>query len=106
MSSYRLPELSSPQPVGAREILLVASGDLRHPYNRSTWDAQVEMEKKITAAFGVEGYAVRRAHPYDPKLGHGYIHSQRMGMEVFKNIPPDARLIIAEAACVTTAAPF
>ena len=97
MSSYRLPELLSPQPAGEREILLAASGDLRHPYNRSTWDAQAEMERKITAAFAAEGYAVRRAHPYDPKVGHGYIYSQRMGMEVFKNVHPDARLIVAEA---------
>jgi hypothetical protein len=97
MSSYRLPELSSPPPAGERDIFLVASGDLRHPYNRSTWDAQAEMERKITAAFAAEGCVVRRAHPYDPVVGHGYIYSQRMGMEVFKNIPTDARLIVAEA---------
>ena len=97
MSAYRLPELSSPQPVGDKEILLVASGDLRHPYNRSTWHAQEEMEGKIAVAFAAEGYTVRRAHPYDPKVGHGFIYSQRMGMEVFNNIHPDARLIVAEA---------
>jgi hypothetical protein len=55
------------------------------------------MESKITAALAAEGYAVRRAHPYDPQVGHGYIYSQRMGMDVFKNIHPDARLIVAVA---------
>ena len=44
MSAYRLPELSSPQPVGDKEILLVASGDLRHSANQVSWDAQEEME--------------------------------------------------------------
>ncbi len=33
----------------------------------------------------------------DPLTGHGFISSQRMGLEVFKTIPPDAPLIVAEA---------
>jgi L-fucose isomerase-like protein len=54
------------------------------------------MEAKLTAVFEAEGYHVRRAHAYDPELGHGFIYSQRMGMDVFKAIDPQARLIVAE----------
>jgi len=49
------------------------------------------------AAFAREGVTVRRAHPYDPELKHGFIWNQRMGMDVFQNIHPDAPLIVAEA---------
>ena len=81
----------------SNEILLVASGDLRETANRECWPAQVEMEAKISAAFASEGYTISRAHPYDPQLGHGFIRSQRMGMDVFRNIDRDAPLIVAEA---------
>ena len=43
------------------------------------------------------GHSIERAHPYDPALGHGFIGSQKHGMEVFRNIPPKAPLIVAEA---------
>ena len=81
----------------SNEILLVASGDLRETANRECWPAQAEMEAKISAAFASEGYTISRAHPYDPQLGHGFIRSQRMGMDVFRNIDRDAPLIVAEA---------
>ena len=55
------------------------------------------MEKKIIAAFAAEGITVKRAHPYDPETKHGFIGSQKHGMEVFKHIPADAKLIVAEA---------
>jgi len=41
--------------------------------------------------------SVVRANGVDPATGHGFISSQRMGMEVFKSIPIDAPLIVAEA---------
>lgn len=97
MSHYKIPIISQPQLVGPKEILLVASGDLRQSGNRVTWPTQAEMETKITAVFAAEGYKVQRAHPYNPDHGHGFIYSQRMGMDVFKNIDPDARLIVAES---------
>jgi hypothetical protein len=40
---------------------------------------------------------VIRGHAYDPAEQHGFISSQRMGMDVFQAIHPDARLIVAEA---------
>jgi L-fucose isomerase-like protein len=38
-----------------------------------------------------------RAHPFKPQLGHGFIASQKEGMEVFRAIDPDRPLIVAEA---------
>ena len=43
------------------------------------------------------GWAVERAHPEDPAKGHGFIDSQRAGIEVFKTIPPTAPLVVVEA---------
>jgi L-fucose isomerase-like protein len=40
---------------------------------------------------------LRRAHPVDPVLNHGFIHSQRMGMRVFEQIHPNAPIVVAEA---------
>src|SRR5699024_6568596 len=40
---------------------------------------------------------VRRALEEDPERGHGFVRAQRMGMEVFKDIPPEAPLVVAAA---------
>lgn len=78
-------------------ILLVASGDLRQSANEVCWPAQQAMEKALTAAVARLGADLRRAHPYRPKLKHGFIGSQKEGMEVFAGIDPKAPLIVAEA---------
>ena len=80
-----------------REVYLVASGDLRLSANQTCWPAQREMEEKITRAFAREGVKVIRAHPYDEELKHGFIWTQRMGMDVFKSIPADAPILVAVA---------
>jgi hypothetical protein len=97
MSSYAVPVLESPTPVAPGEILLIASGDLRQSANKVCWAAQAEMEKQLTDALRAEGFTLRRAHPYRDDLHHGFIYSQRMGMDVFLKIPPDAPIIVAEA---------
>ncbi|HBY94226.1 MAG TPA: fucose isomerase, partial [Chloroflexi bacterium] len=97
MSPYPLPQLSEPQPPAPDEVLLVASGDLRLSANQVCWPAQADMEARVAEAFAAEGLKVRRAHPFDPELGHGFIWNQRMGMDVFTTIHPEARLIVAEA---------
>ena len=97
MSDYAVPQITEPAPVGPNEAILVASGDLRQPANRICWPAQADMEKRVIEAFAREGVTVKRGHPYDPDLEHGFIWSQRMGMDVFKSIHPDAPLIVAEA---------
>ena len=55
------------------------------------------MERDVTAAFAELGWNVQRANPVDPATGHGFISSQRMGIEVFKDIPVDAPLIVDAA---------
>ncbi|MGQ9909393.1 MAG: fucose isomerase [Candidatus Flexifilum sp.] len=97
MSAYPLPTIKQPERVQPGEAVLVASGDLRLSANQVCWPAQQEMEAKVIAAFAREGITVRRGHPYDPALGHGFIWNQRMGMDVFAGIDPDAPLIVAEA---------
>jgi hypothetical protein len=97
MSAYVIPTIETPVPLKAKEVLLIASGDLRQSANQMCWPAQAEMEAKLTKAFQAEGFTLRRAHPYDPGLQHGFIFNQRMGMDVFTNIHPEAPLVVAEA---------
>jgi hypothetical protein len=97
MSSYAVPVLESPAPVVPGEVLLIASGDLRQSANKVCWPAQAEMEKQLTEALRAEGFTLRRAHPFRDDLGHGFIYNQRMGMDVFMKIHPDAPVIVAEA---------
>ncbi|MDM4014314.1 fucose isomerase [Roseiconus lacunae] len=78
-------------------VTLVASGDLRESANQVCWPAQAEMEATLTAAIERLGWAVKRGHAYDDTSGHGFLSSQRQGIEVFRQIDPDAPLIVAEA---------
>jgi len=80
-----------------KEIVLVASGDLRLSANQSCWQAQEEMETKLKGALAKLGWSVTRAHEFDPVKKHGFIDSQRMGIEVFKSINPHQPLIVAES---------
>src|SRR5208283_4768954 len=82
----------------ANEVLLVTSGDLRQSANQVCWPAQRDMEEKLTAAFAQKGYKLVRAHPYDDHVKHGFISSQRQGMDVFMKIHPEAKLVFATAA--------
>ena len=79
------------------EVILIASGDLRISANRTCWPAQAQVEEAVTTAIRGYGRSVRRGHPYDPVQQHGFIHSQRHGIEVFRQIPPEAPLIVVEA---------
>src|ERR1035437_5236801 len=80
------------------EVVLVTSGDSRQSANRVCWPAQEELERKLTSCFLNEGVAVRRAFPVDLDAGHGFISTQRMGMDVFTGIDPNANLVFATAA--------
>ena len=82
----------------ANEVMLVTSGDLRLSANQACWPAQRGMEEILTAAFAQKGYKLVRAHAYDEKLKHGFISSQRQGMDVFMKIHPGTRLVFATAA--------
>ena len=80
-----------------KEVILIASGDLRISANQTCWPAQEQVEAAVTAAIHGYGYSIRRGHPYDPVQKHGFIHSQRHGIEVFRQIPPEAPLVVVEA---------
>jgi len=97
MVNYATPELRTPEKVASDEIILVASGDLRQSANEVCWPAQAELERRLVEVFAAEGFKVRRGHPYDETLKHGFISSQKMGIDVFQRIHPEARLIVAEA---------
>jgi hypothetical protein len=81
----------------SKTVLLVANGDLRQSANEKCWPAQHAMEQKLAKVIASLGYALTRAHPYKPALKHGFISSQKEGMEVFATIDPTAPLVIAEA---------
>jgi hypothetical protein len=82
---------------GKKTVLLVANGDLRQSANQVCWPAQHAMEQTLTAALAKLGYTLIRAHAYKPELKHGFISSQKEGMEVFAQIDPRMPLIVAEA---------
>ncbi|MDI1251257.1 MAG: fucose isomerase [Lacunisphaera sp.] len=84
-------------PRPSKTVLLVANGDLRLAANQTCWPAQAAMEKKLTAAVASLGGRLVRAHPYKPKVKHGFIASQKEGLAVFAGIDPDTPLIVAEA---------
>jgi L-fucose isomerase-like protein len=81
-----------------KEVVLVTSGDLRQSANQTCWPAQEELERRLTQCFVAEGVAVRRAFPVDAINGHGFISSQRMGMDVFCQIDREVSLVFATAA--------
>ena len=81
----------------ARTIYLVANGDLRPAANRTCWPTQAEAESRIASAIRGLGYEVQRAHDIDVAAGHGFIDSQKRGIEVFRRIPSDAPLVVVEA---------
>lgn len=97
MAEYRYPTLTKPQRVKKNQVLLVASGDLRPSANENCWPAQQEMEQALSGAVESAGYELIRAHHYKPDQRHGFIASQKEGMDVFRGIDPRAKLIVAEA---------
>ncbi|MEX2300489.1 MAG: fucose isomerase, partial [Bryobacterales bacterium] len=79
------------------DVVLIANGDLRLSANQMCWPAQAEVESKLTAVIEELGHKVVRGHAYDPLKKHGFIDSQKRGMEVFRDIDPTTPLIVVEA---------
>ena len=90
-----MPDSSQTQ---MREAVLDTSGDLRESANLACWPAQEAFEDKLIKSFEYLGVKLRRAFPVSTKTGHGFISSQRMGMDIFNSIDPDANLVFATAA--------
>ena len=80
----------------AKQVYILANGDLRLSANRVCWKEQARVEKVLSKAIGEEGWLVIRAHAFDRKKQHGFIDSQKRGIEVFRDLDPDAPLIVAE----------
>jgi hypothetical protein len=81
----------------SRSVYLIANGDLRLSANQKCWKEQKKMEDTLTRALRKEGWKVVRAHAYDATKKHGFIDSQKMGLEVFRSIDPTTPLIVAES---------
>jgi hypothetical protein len=75
----------------------MANGDLRLSANQKCWPEQEKMEAALATALQAEGWKVQRAHPYDMAKQHGFIDSQKMGLEVFRGLDADLPLIVAES---------
>jgi hypothetical protein len=97
MAAYQIPQLVKPPTAGSKDVMLVANGDLRLSANQKCWPAQQEMEAALTQAVEASGYRLVRAHPYKKDEQHGFIGSQKEGMQVFAGIDPRCKLIVAEA---------
>ncbi|MBX3744007.1 MAG: fucose isomerase [Verrucomicrobiae bacterium] len=80
-----------------RRVTVIASGDLRSSANRLCWPEQAKMEKALGRALAAEGWKAVRGHPVDRARGHGFIDSQKMGLEVFRSLDPESPLIVAES---------
>src|SRR5260370_20878098 len=78
-------------------VIVRARGDLRLSANQMCWKAQAQAEETVMKAIRREGRDVRRGHACDPVKQHGFIDSQKYGMEVFRGLPPDAPLVVVEA---------
>jgi len=82
---------------GAKEVVLVASGDSRLSANQRCWPAQQTLERAVDRAFGELGARIVRGHPYDAEKKHGFIDGQARGIQIFRKIDPHAPLVVAEA---------
>lgn len=94
---YQFPQQREPLSAPDHTVYLVPSGDLRESANTSSWPYQSRLEDLVKHAVQDLGWTLKRAFEPSETLGHGFIRSQRMGIEVFKQIPSDAPLIVATA---------
>ena len=95
--SFKLPENRTATALPAKHVYLVANGDLRLSANQNCWAAQQAMEAEIQKVVEAAGWTLVRAHPYKEDQKHGFIGSQKEGLEVFRGMDPSAPLIVAEA---------
>jgi hypothetical protein len=96
MPAYAFPATTKATKLKKKQVQLIANGDLRLSANQKCWPEQKKMEATLSAAVADLGYEVVRAHPYKEDQKHGFISSQKEGLDVFKTIDPDAPLIVAE----------
>jgi len=78
-------------------VFVIANGDLRLSANQKCWPTQERVENAVMQAIRSFGRDVRRGHEFDPVKGHGFIDSQKRGIEVFRSLPKNAPLIVVDA---------
>src|SRR5437868_4873003 len=83
MPGYAIPQTRRAPKLKKRQIQLVANGDLRLDANQKCWPAQANMEQALRDAVADLGYELVRAHPYKESEKHGFISSQKEGIQVF-----------------------
>src|SRR5690606_14032402 len=93
-TTYDIPTPVQPPDAPAKTVYLTTSGDLRESANTAAWPLQLELESIVSEQLRQAGWDVVRA--FEP-TDHGFVRSQRMGLEVFKQIPRDAPLVVAIA---------
>lgn len=89
--------MQTASPLKPKQVYLVANGDLRLAANQKCWPEQARMEAALARALKAEGWTVVRAHPYDREKQHGFIDSQKAGLAIFRELDPNAPLIVAES---------
>ncbi|MGC4897586.1 fucose isomerase [Micromonospora sp. DT31] len=97
MTRYILPVPVEPPTAPPHTVYTVASGDLRLSANVTCWPTQRKLEDDLATAVTALGWQTRRGHAVDPVVGHGFLDSQRAGIEAFRTIPADAPLVVVEA---------
>ena len=97
MTNYAFPKAYEEPQATENTIYTVASGDLRLSANEAGWETQRAFEERVGEVLTERGWSVQRAHEVDPATGHGFIDTQRKGIEVFKRIPKDAPIVIVDA---------
>src|SRR5687767_14137008 len=97
MPGYRIPAEARPKKLKKNQVQLIANGDLRLSANQVCWPAQQAMEAKLTDVVRACGYELVCAHPYKDDQKHGFIQSQKEGLEVFRALDPNAPIMVAEA---------
>ncbi len=76
------------------EAYLIANGDLRLAANQNAWPTQKRIEGLVADAFKHCGVTLDRAHPYDPNKGHGFIDSQKYGIEIFRSLEETRPIVV------------
>src|ERR1700694_1932029 len=78
-------------------VFVIANGDLRLAANQKCWPAQERVEVAVMDAIRRGGPECPRGHSFDTAKQHGFIDSQKYGIEVLREIPADAPLVVVEA---------
>jgi len=97
MPGYAIPQTRRAPKLKKRQVQLVANGDLRLDANQKCWPEQAKMEQALRDAVADLGHELLRVHPYKESEKHGFISSQKEGIQVFAGVDRHAPIIVAEA---------